>query len=92
MTRVNIQFDIAPSTFIEEAAQNMSSMNSESASSILATLTKEHFLCRLDSLIERGHAIRYQQIHGIGKDSMDHPTFSIHPIALKWTFSLGLLI
>ena len=71
MTRVNVQFDISPSTFIEEAVQNMNSANSESACSILSELAKNHFLHRLDSLVEEGHALRYQQVGGIGQHSID---------------------
>lgn len=72
MGTATVQFDILPDTFIEEAARNMSSMNSESASSILASLAKQHFLHRLDYLIERGHAVRYQQVRGIATDTADH--------------------
>jgi len=46
---VNLQFDVDRDTFIEEAVCAMSSVNSESASSIMASLAKDHFLRRVDS-------------------------------------------
>lgn len=68
---VNLQLDVDRDLFVEESVLAMNSVNSESASSIMASLVKDHFLRRVDDLIGQGYAIRHQQVRGIVVDATD---------------------